>query len=72
VPDGLDAHLERIAADRGTFKSELVREALEAHLDSLVGAGEHSVARLAKDLEGCVLGPADLSTSPDHLEDFGR
>ena len=71
VPEGLDAHLERLAADRGTSKSELVRQALEAHLDSLLEAGAGSFGALAGDLAGCILGPADLSTSPSHLEDFG-
>ena len=73
VPEGLDAHLERLAAERGTSKSELVRQALEAHLDTLLGGaeGERSFAVLAGDLAGCILGPSDLSTSPGHLEDFG-
>ena len=72
VPDSLDAQLERVAADRGTSKSELVRQALEVHLDGLLGAGERTIASLAEDLAGCVRGPADLSTSPAWLEDFGR
>ncbi|HSW28104.1 MAG TPA: ribbon-helix-helix protein, CopG family [Longimicrobiales bacterium] len=72
VPEGLDAHLELLAAERGTSKSELVRQALEAHLESLLGgAGERSFATLAGDLAGCILGPADLSTSPVHAEEFG-
>jgi predicted transcriptional regulator len=72
VPEGLDAHLEQLAVERGTSKSELVRQALEAHLGSLLGgAGERSFATLAGDLAGCILGPADLSTSPAHAEDFG-
>lgn len=72
IPDQLDARLERMAQDRGTSKSDLVRRALEAHLDDLEGPGPASVGRLAADLVGCVEGPADLSTSPRHLEDFGR
>jgi hypothetical protein len=71
VPEGLDAHLERLAADQGTSKSELVRQALEAHLGSLLGAGGGSFAVLAGDLAGCILGPSDLSTSPGHMEDSG-
>ena len=72
VPDGLDAHLERLAVERGTSKSELVRQALEAHLESLLGgAGERSFAMLAGDLAGCILGPADLSTSAVRVEESG-
>lgn len=72
VPDGLDAHLERLATERGTSKSELVRQALEAHLESLLGGvGERSFAMLAGDLAGCILGPSDLSTSAVRLEESG-
>jgi hypothetical protein len=31
-----------------------------------------SFLSLAGDLAGCVEGPADLSSNPDHLRDFGR
>lgn len=72
VPDGLDAHLERLAVERGTSKSELVRQALEAHLETLLGGvGERSFAMLAGDLAGCILGPSDLSTSAVRLEESG-
>jgi predicted transcriptional regulator len=72
IPDQLDARLERMAEERGTSKSDLVRRALEAHLERLEAPDPGSVGRLAADLAGCVEGPADLSTSQRHFEDFGR
>ena len=71
IPEQLDARLERVAAEHGTSKSELVRRALDAHLRTLEGPAPASVGRLAADLAGCVEGPGDLSTGARHLEDFG-
>ena len=58
---------------RGMQKSAVVRQALEQYLDESSEVRRGSFLRLAGDLVGCVKdAPADLSTNPRHLADFGR
>ncbi len=64
----LDRRLSELATRRRTTKAALVREALEA----LAAEPTPSVAALARDLQGCVQGPRDLSTGERHLEGYGR
>jgi len=71
MPEWLDLRLEEAARARRISKSAVVREALEGHLASDPAAGRPSVAGLAMDLAGTVCGPADLSSSPRHMDGFG-
>lgn len=64
----LDETLSRLARSRGTNRSALVREALEA----LAKGKRRSVTALAGKLVGCVEGPADLATSRKHLSGYGK
>ena len=72
LDESLYAKLSAIAKRRGATQSTVVREAIMTSLE------EHKVRRLgsaldlAKDLAGCMTGPADLSTSKTHLKRFGR
>lgn len=71
LPDALAARLRAAVHRRGRTQSELVREALELHLDGhtpLPG----SCLDLARDLAGSVSGPADLSSNRRHLRGYGR
>ncbi len=73
LPAGLDAQLAAAASARGETKSAMVRRAVGALL-----AGRRQPARarsflaLARDLSGCVAGPADLSSSKRRLRGYGR
>ena len=70
--EDLDAQLREQAQLRRLSKSELVRRALTAFLQSsgqgLVDSAPHSAGDLLADLVGCCEdGPADLSSNPVHL-----
>jgi hypothetical protein len=76
LTEALDAQLTEQAHRRRLSKSELVRRALTAFLQSSeqdVKAGSpQSSADLLADLVGCCEGgPADLSSNPAYLSDFG-
>jgi predicted transcriptional regulator len=64
----LDRRLSDVARRRGTTRSAIVREALEAFLAARRG----SIADLAGDLIGSLEGPGDLSTNPRHMDGYGR
>jgi predicted transcriptional regulator len=72
IPPALDRGLEALARQRSMGKSELVRQAIEDYLaaGSLPAAGSF-LARAAS-LAGCVEGPPDLASNPDHLRGFGE
>ena len=72
LPVSLDARLSKLARQRGTTKSALVREALSALLENGRALKGVTALDLAKDLCGCLEGPGDLSYNKKHLEDFGR
>jgi Arc/MetJ-type ribon-helix-helix transcriptional regulator len=77
LTDALDARLTEQAQRRRLSKSELVRRALTAFLQSpdqsADNAAPGSAADLMADLVGCCEGgPADLSTNPHYLSEFGR
>lgn len=88
LPESLDEALEAAAARQGTTKSALLREALASYLEHTGQEGEvrepaappygeeqpprASFLALAGDLAGCVEGPPDLSTNPEHLRGFGQ
>jgi Na+/H+-translocating membrane pyrophosphatase len=76
LTEALDAQLTEQAHRRRLSKSELVRRALTAFLQSseldVEGGSSHSAADLLADLVGCCEGgPADLSSNPTYLSDFG-
>ena len=71
LPDALAARLRAVVQRRSRTQSEVVREALEKHLDgeaTFVG----SCLDLARDLAGSLSGPPDLSSSRRHLRGYGR
>ena len=73
VPAALDRKLAAVVKRRGVRKSALVREALARYLEGSSELRRGSFLDLAGDLAGCVKGaPADLSSNPRHLADFGR
>lgn len=76
LTEALDAELTEQAHRRRLSKSELVRRALTAFLQSSEQAMEGSIPRsagdLLADLVGCCEdGPADLSSNPAYLSEFG-
>ena len=71
VPEHLVERLRKRSALQGRPESEVVREALEAHL----GGAETSAWALAEEsgLVGVITdAPKDLSTSEYHFEGFGK
>jgi hypothetical protein len=58
---------------RRVEKSSLVRKALERYLDESPAVRRGSFLDLSSDLLGCVKdAPADLSSNPRRLADFGK
>lgn len=73
VPEQLDRKLAAVVKRRGMSKSTVVREALERYVDESREIRRGSFLDLAEDLVGCVKdAPADLSSSPKHLDGYGR
>lgn len=76
LTEALDAQLTEQAHRRRLSKSELVRRALTAFLQSskldVEDSTAQSAADLLADLVGCCEGgPADLSSNTAYLSDFG-
>ena len=70
LPDSLAMRLRRAVARRRATQSDLIREALEAHLATpRPGSCFELVGDLAGSLRG---GPRDLSSNKRHLKGFGR
>ena len=67
LPPRLDAALDRLALDRKSSRSALVREALEA----LERRSRPSVTARVDELVGSLDGPVDLSTNPKHMRGYG-
>lgn len=72
LSDGLARRLAQTARKRGISKSDLVRTAIENHLDRDNTAQHGSCLEAAGDLIGSVGGLADLSTNKRYLEGFGK
>lgn len=68
LPRQLEERLAELAEARRCSRSDLVREALVAY----VSAASPSAVAAAADLIGAFDGPADLSTNPKYLDDFGK
>ena len=76
LTEALDAQLTEQAHRRRLSKSELVRRALTAFLQSteqtVEGSAPQSAADLLADLVGCCEdGPVDLSFNPAYMSAFG-
>jgi predicted DNA-binding protein len=70
LPDSLALRLKQTVARRRATQSEVIREALEAHL---AGPSAGSYLELVGDLAGSLRGgPADLSSNKSRLRGFGR
>jgi len=71
IPEDLAQRLTRLAAERGTSRSAVVREAIRRYAEQAPAEAE-SCLTLAADLIGSAEGPADLSHNKGHLAGFGR
>ena len=76
LSEALAAQLTAQAIRRRPRKSELIRRVLTAFLQSseqgVDGSQPQSAADLLADLVGCCQeGPAELSSNPTYLSDFG-
>lgn len=72
LPGDLDAKLRVLAKQRGTSRSQVIRDALERFTNGHHRLKHESALAMAQDLAGCVAGPADLSVNKDHMKDFGQ
>lgn len=72
LDEALYARVDAVARRRKTTRSAVIRDALAAWVEPPNGGKAGSALDLAKDLAGCVSGPADLSTRKAHLLGFGR
>jgi hypothetical protein len=72
LDEPLYAKVVALAKRRRTTQSAVVRNAIKSCVEAPTGLGVGSALDLAKDLAGCVSGPADLSTDKAHLRGFGR
>jgi predicted transcriptional regulator len=68
LPAELDEALDQLARRRGTSRSDIVREAIEA----LAKGGRQSVRAVAGRLVGSLEGPTDLASNPKHLAGYGK
>jgi predicted transcriptional regulator len=72
LPSSLADRLNRTVVKRGSTRSALVREAIEAQLAAEPAPMGASCFDLASDLAGAVDGPRDLSSNPGRLKRYGR
>lgn len=73
LPDDLARQLDQAAGRKGCTRSALIRQSLVNYLVENRASGQGpSALDLAGDLVGCVDGPADLSSTPEHPADYGR
>ena len=74
VPEELAIRIEKRARNLGISKSALIRQSIEQEISGHPSLEEAPTAYdlMRKDL-GCIeSGTGDLSTSPEHLKDFGK
>ena len=72
VPESLAIRLTDTARQKGVSKSVLIRDALEAYLQTDGAEQPESALSQVADLAGILSGPEDLSVNKDHLRNFGR
>ncbi len=63
--------LNKLAEQRGTTKSNIIREALAEYLSETEVKPKNSFADIAADLAGIIDGPKDLSTNKKYFSGFG-
>jgi hypothetical protein len=68
----VDAELTALAGQRRARKTSRVREALKLYFSRGTDPSPASFLAQAKDLAGCLKGPADLSVNKDHLRGYGQ
>ena len=68
IPVYLDEQLTRISEQRCLSRSNIIRDAITTY----VTEPDKSFTALASDLVGSLSGPEDLSTSTDHMAEYGR
>ena len=72
VPESLAVRLTDTARRKGVSKSVLIRDALEAYLQTDGTEQPASALSQVADLAGILSGPEDLSVNKDYLRNFGR
>lgn len=72
LPETLNSRLNRVAKQRDTSKSEIIREAIESFLGERPIVAQTSFLQAAGDLLGTLDGPVDLASNPKHLKGYGR
>ncbi len=72
LPQELDMRIGAIARQRGSSKSELVRNALVAYLAGEATPRSGSALELAGDLAGALEGPGNLSCHEEHMRGYGE
>lgn len=72
VPASLNGRISTLATTRMKTRSHLLREAIEQFLAESGNEDDRSFLAQARDLNGVVSGPKDLSYNPDYLEGYGR
>ncbi len=68
IPEELDLKLTTVAAKRRESKSALIRTALDHFVKSSETITSNSCLDLAKELNGSVEGPSDLSYNKKYLQ----
>jgi predicted transcriptional regulator len=72
LSDELLAEIRNVAQKRGETRSAVVRQALEQCFSLKDHRETRTCLDLARDLAGSFQGPEDLSTSPAHMDGYGR
>ena len=72
VPEPLAIRLKDAARRKGVSKSVLIRDALEAYLQTDETERPESALSQVADLAGILSGPEDLAVNTDYLRNFGR
>ena len=72
LPESLLEKLDSTAKRRGESRSALLREAIETVIEGESQIRDGSCLDLAKDLEGCVNGPEDLSFNKRRMDGYGQ
>lgn len=72
MPEKMSAQLRQQASELGLNCSEFVRQAIDAVLNTGTRKTAGTCLSLAPDLDGCLDGPCDLATNPDHMKGFGQ
>ena len=68
IPEYLDEQLTRISKQRRVSRSIILREAIGAYL----AKSDNSLSQQASHLAGSLYGPKNLSTSSEHMAEYGR